>query len=479
MGKRLQSLILFSVLMVSDISAYYLSLFMGYLTRVAINPLVISYADFNFPLSHFLKMWWIPIIFLFFNFYEGVYQRRYPFPEELRRVVKATFFGVVTLFFLVGITKKSEEVSRLMFFISGVYMPLFFSLLRYSLKNLLFRIGVGLRRFAVVGSDRIIQDAVSFLDAERYLGYSMIGFFSDKESLRSVKINGKIFRVRKIKYLNTLIEKGFVDCLVISAGYLGEEELASFVYGYHGKVEELILVPQLKGLNLINSDHMPFYTLDAFMLRFKDNLKTFPNLYVKRAFDLFLSLLLSPIVLVVTIVVSVLIKLETRGPVFFTHLRVGQGGKLIRVYKFRTMYQDAQDRLGKLLEEKEDLRIEWEKYRKLKEDPRVTKIGRFLRKTSLDELPQIFNVIKGDMSLVGPRPVTQEELERYYREFAQIYKMVKPGITGYWQVSGRNEVDYDVRVAMDTFYVVNWSLWLDIYILIKTLWVVLKGKGAY
>jgi undecaprenyl-phosphate galactose phosphotransferase len=118
-------------------------------------------------------------------------------------------------------------------------------------------------------------------------------------------------------------------------------------------------------------------------------------------------------------------------------------------------------------------------YGKLKNDPRVTKVGRFLRRTSLDEIPQIFNVIKGDMSLVGPRPVTQEELNKHYGEFAQVYKMVKPGITGYWQVSGRNDVDYSVRVAMDTFYVINWSLWLDIYILAKTFWVVFKKQGAY
>ncbi|WP_340689999.1 undecaprenyl-phosphate galactose phosphotransferase WbaP [Hydrogenobacter thermophilus] len=479
MGKRWQALTLLITLLTADLVAYYISLALAYLTRMALNPLLYMYAEFNFPLSHFLKMWWIPVIFLFFNFYEGLYQKRFPLPEELRRIVKSTFFGLFTLFFLVGLTKKSEEVSRLMLLILGLYMPLMLLLLRPLSKKLLFERGIGLRRFAVVGTDDMVKKASSFLEADRYMGYSLLGFFSDRDTLKSVILNGRTFRVKKLRHLKTLAEKGFVDCLVVSTSHFEEEELASFVYGYHGKVSEIILVPPLKGLSLINSHPLPVYMLDVFMLSFKDNLKTFPNLYIKRAFDLVLSFTLLPLVLFLTLIFSALIKLETGGPVFFSHTRIGQGGRLIKVYKFRTMHKDAQERLNKLLEERQDLREEWERYRKLKDDPRITRVGRFLRKTSLDELPQIFNVIRGDMSLVGPRPVTQEELEKYYGEFAQVYMMVKPGITGYWQVSGRSEVDYNVRVAMDIFYVVNWSLWLDIYILAKTLWVVLKGKGAY
>jgi undecaprenyl-phosphate galactose phosphotransferase len=143
------------------------------------------------------------------------------------------------------------------------------------------------------------------------------------------------------------------------------------------------------------------------------------------------------------------------------------------------MHKDAEERLKKLLKENKEAKREWETSFKLKNDPRVTKIGKFLRKTSLDELPQIFNVLKGDMSLVGPRPVIREEIEKYYGDFAQYYYMVKPGITGLWQVSGRSDTDYDKRVRLDTWYVLNWSLWLDLVILIKTVEAVLKGKGAY
>ncbi|SFV61331.1 Undecaprenyl-phosphate galactosephosphotransferase [hydrothermal vent metagenome] len=143
------------------------------------------------------------------------------------------------------------------------------------------------------------------------------------------------------------------------------------------------------------------------------------------------------------------------------------------------MYSDAQERLEKLLLENPLMREEWEKSFKLKNDPRVTKIGAFLRKTSLDELPQIFNVLMGQMNFVGPRPILQEELDTYYQDNASYYLMVKPGITGLWQVSGRSDTDYDFRVKTDKWYVLNWSLWLDIVILIKTIKVVLKRDGAY
>ncbi|WP_297434795.1 sugar transferase, partial [Sulfurimonas sp.] len=158
---------------------------------------------------------------------------------------------------------------------------------------------------------------------------------------------------------------------------------------------------------------------------------------------------------------------------------IGKDGKVIPTLKFRSMYSDAAARLEKLLEEDEEVKAEWEKNFKLIEDPRVTKIGALLRKISLDELPQIFNVLKGEMNFVGPRPVIQQEIDQYYKEDAKYYFMVKPGITGLWQVSGRSDTDYDYRVKTDKWYVMNWSLWLDIVILFKTVKVVLFREGAY
>lgn len=143
------------------------------------------------------------------------------------------------------------------------------------------------------------------------------------------------------------------------------------------------------------------------------------------------------------------------------------------------MYQDADIRLKEILKNDEEARKEWNMYYKLKNDPRITKIGKFLRKSSLDEVPQIFNVLKGEMSFVGPRPVLQDELDKYYKELSSYYYMVRPGITGLWQISGRNELNYEMRVAKDSWYVLNWSIWLDIVILFKTPGAVFQKKGAY
>ena len=172
------------------------------------------------------------------------------------------------------------------------------------------------------------------------------------------------------------------------------------------------------------------------------------------------------------------IKKEDPGPVIFAYDCVGKNGKIFKCYKFRSMVINAQERLVQYLRENEEAREEWEKYYKLKKDPRITKFGEKLRKSSLDELPQLFNVLKGEMSLVGPRPIITAELERYNDE-VDYYLLSKPGMTGLWQVSGRSDVDYETRVYLDAWYVKNWSMWNDIAILFKTIGVVLKKDGAY
>lgn len=171
---------------------------------------------------------------------------------------------------------------------------------------------------------------------------------------------------------------------------------------------------------------------------------------------------------------------EDQGPIFFAHERIGRDGKPFPCYKFRSMVVNSEEMLEKHLAENPAAREEWERHYKLKDDPRVvTPIGKMLRRTSLDELPQIFNVLRGEMSLVGPRPVIQEELDKYYGETAKLYATVKPGITGLWQVSGRSDVSYEERVAMDEWYIKNRSFLGDIVILWKTIEVVLLKKGAY
>ena len=200
---------------------------------------------------------------------------------------------------------------------------------------------------------------------------------------------------------------------------------------------------------------------------------------VKTAFDYILTLVGAVFIIPLFFYIAYRIKKEDPGPVFFAHTRIGKDGKPFPCYKFRSMVVNSQEMLQKYLVKNPAAREEWERDFKLKDDPRVTPIGKFLRSTSLDELPQIFNVLRGEMSLVGPRPVIQEELDKYYGETAKLYCTVKPGITGLWQVSGRSDIGYDERVALDAKYIKYRSMWGDIVILWKTIGVVLMKKGAY
>ena len=200
---------------------------------------------------------------------------------------------------------------------------------------------------------------------------------------------------------------------------------------------------------------------------------------VKTAFDYILTVVGAVFISPLLVYIAYRIKKEDPGPAFFAHTRIGKDGKPFPCYKFRSMVVNSQEMLQKYLAENPAAREEWERDFKLKDDPRVTPIGKFLRSTSLDELPQIFNVLRGEMSLVGPRPVIQEELDKYYGETAKLYCTVKPGITGLWQVSGRSDIGYDERVALDATYIKYRSMWGDIVILWKTIGVVLMKKGAY
>ncbi len=201
------------------------------------------------------------------------------------------------------------------------------------------------------------------------------------------------------------------------------------------------------------------------------------NSVIKRTFDIlgaaFFIFALAPVL----IAIAILVKLDG-GPAVFRHSRIGAGGRPFGCLKFRSMCTDSDKRLADLLASSPEARAEWEKDFKLRNDPRVTRIGRFLRQTSLDELPQLFNVLRGEMSLVGPRPIVRAEVPRYRTGFRE-YLKCRPGLTGLWQVSGRNDVDYATRVDLDCQYVRSWSTAKDIHILFRTVSVVLQRSGAY
>ena len=220
-----------------------------------------------------------------------------------------------------------------------------------------------------------------------------------------------------------------------------------------------------------------FFGSELLLLSVKNNLaKTFHRL-IKRVFDVVASSLLITIASPALVFLALQIRLDG-GPVFFKQSRVGKDGRAFNCFKLRSMHVDAEKRLAELLETDDALKEEWSRNFKLSNDPRVTKIGGFCRRTSLDELPQLINVLIGDMSLVGPRPLLFNEIDRY-GDSLELYQLVRPGITGAWQISGRSNTTFEDRIALDEWYIRNWSIYYDVFCLIKTIGVVFDKEGAY
>jgi undecaprenyl-phosphate galactose phosphotransferase len=256
----------------------------------------------------------------------------------------------------------------------------------------------------------------------------------------------------------------------------GAIELFSYI---HTRVMRMIYVPKASAMDLTNAETGQLLRSQLGYMSVNNALASPLNKLLKRIFDLLLFILITPIVLPIILILMLVVKLTSPGAAIFSHERIGRDGKTFKVYKLRSMYKDSKERLAEMLANDPAVKAEWEAFYKLKDDPRITPLGKFLRKSSLDELPQFFNVFLGNMSFVGPRPVLKDELDRYYKEKTVYYNMATPGITGLWQVSGRNDTTYDDRISMDCWYVFNWSLWLDIVILFSTPLVVIFRRGAY
>ncbi len=239
------------------------------------------------------------------------------------------------------------------------------------------------------------------------------------------------------------------------------------------------IVPSLQKLPLVGVNTSYFFGRDILLLQVRNNFGRMPQRFLKRAFDMLGSLALLILFALPLSIIAAMVMLHDGGPAFYRQKRIGRNGRAFFCLKFRSMAVDADERLQCWRKDNPLLYEEYLRTFKLRDDPRITGLGKWLRKTSLDELPQLLNVLVGDMSLVGPRPVVEQELRDYYGHAAQLYIRVRPGITGMWQVSGRSDTSYQERVVYDEWYILNWSFWYDVVILIQTAVIVVTGKGAF
>jgi Undecaprenyl-phosphate galactose phosphotransferase WbaP len=263
---------------------------------------------------------------------------------------------------------------------------------------------------------------------------------------------------------------------VLTASGSSREELDAVIRTYRRYFSHILVVPGFSGFSClwVNPKNL------GGMLGLEVCQQVFlpSRQFLKRTIDLVLTTACGIVLAPIMLLVALAIKIDSPGPIVYGHRRIGRGGREFQAWKFRSMVANADVILKKYLDDNPLLRDEWERTQKLKSDPRVTALGRFLRRCSLDELPQLWNVLRGDMSLVGPRPIVRDEIKHYGLDF-ETYTYVQSGLTGLWQVSGRSETSYQQRVDFDRFYVQNWSVWLDLCILFRTIGTVLSRAGAF
>jgi len=299
----------------------------------------------------------------------------------------------------------------------------------------------------------------------RPIGYMQAGFQSSKNEIRS-------FYRGDLNMINQRVQESGCEVAMVHRCGRPDHEIAEFVDRYLRVFASVIIVPDDERLPSLWSMGRSGGTIIT------DRLQKRFNQYIKRSMDIVISLAGLLFGAPLLIFIALWVKRSSPGPLFFGHERIGKNGRRFNAWKFRSMCVNADEVLNKTLNENPAMREEWEATQKLQNDPRVSSSGRFLRKTSLDELPQLWNVLVGEMSLVGPRPIVASEIKKYRDTFAA-YIRVRPGVTGFWQISGRNLTTYDRRVELDDYYVRNWSPWFDLYILIRTFRTVLFREGAF
>ena len=419
---------------------------------------------------------WIPLVFIAFLAITQTYTKMQPILETVRQIFYAVLYALITCILALYFMEASMLASRLYVVLFGVLALFNIYVGRYVLLKILKTTNTLTKPVILIGAGKTAEIVLQFFEGDLGYRYRVVGLLDDNPI--SDILPQKFLLLGKVSDAESIIRDSGIKTVIITAPGMDSERLESLVAKIQPLVRDILFVPDLMMLPLGHVGVEPFYTEKVFMLSIRNNLARRRNRLAKRIFDLVATICGGLLILPILLVIAILVGIDNKGRIIFAHRRVGRKGKLFPCYKFQSMVSNAQERLEEYLAKNPEARKEWEESFKLTNDPRVTKLGAFLRKTSLDELPQLWNVLMGDMSLVGPRPIVTKEIERY-GDYIREYYMVPPGITGMWQVNGRSDTTYEERVAMDTWYVRNWSVWVDLVYLFKTIKTVFTGKGAY
>lgn len=430
---------------------------------------------FSWPIVLVITFIW-PSFFAIFSVYDG--RRNQNLKSELVNVFAAIVASSLVLSGILFLTYRGTS--------RGVFVLFFFLDLTLLLGSRIcwyiyqsYRSDTlprGQRQVLIIGAGEVGQNIALKLITHNRKDINLVGFLDDGFEEPGQKILG--FPVLGV--LDQVIDviKGYQICdAVVALPLRAHERLVGICKTLQNHSVRVHVVPDLfditfPGANLENFGGFPIIDLGD------------PNILghwqiVKRIFDIVIVVIGSVFIAPLLLIISILIKVSSPGPVFYLQPRVGLGGKKFYMVKFRTMYDNAEAALGEMLDNDPLLHLEWTEYQKLSNDPRITPIGKALRRLSLDELPQIWNVIVGDMSLIGPRPFLFSQVEEYGKQAYKNYIRIRPGMTGMWQVSGRNQTSFAARAQWDEYYIRNWSVGLDLKILLRTIGVVFQREGAY
>lgn len=405
------------------------------------------------------------------------YARRRPFWDELREIFKVliAMFMVLASFFYISGVVSGQTTQIVIWGLTFLLIPLG----RVCARWLLSVFGLWLRPAVFIGTGKNAQDAYLAVTGEANLGYNVLGFVRTlPETPEFISVRGRSIPVlHSPAGIPKLLEQLKNPQAIIALDSMMSERSQLLVQELVSRYRNVHIVPAIRGLPLYGMQISNLFSHEALFLTVRHNLSRRSYNWVKRAFDLVVASVLLVVLAPVFLAIAYLVRRDG-GKVLYGQHRIGRNGVPFRCLKFRSMRPDAEVVLQEILKIDPLAKAEWERDYKLKNDPRITRIGGFLRETSLDELPQLINVLRGEMSLVGPRPIIAAELERY-GGYSDLYLQTLPGMTGLWQVSGRNDTSYAERVALDSWYVQNWSLWYDIAIMLRTIRVVLGKRGAY
>jgi len=378
-------------------------------------------------------------------YHEKLYTLRYDFWQETKGVFKSLVFAYFIVLALLSLSKTSLEYSIPFITIYFVLAMFFIPVAKRYFKKFIYKFAFFRKKVLIVANQEELKVLKKEFEENWYLG---------------------------MEY-----NQNSYDAVIICSKGTSIYDVNKSITKYLTKKRSVYVVPYVTEINFANSNIMEYSNIRYNTIQIENKLLNPQNIWAKNIFDFVATLMLLPIFLFAHLFITLLIKLDSDGAVFFKQYRLGKDDKDFLCYKYRTMYENSDELLKDYLDVNPDEVVYYEKYHKYKNDPRITKIGKFLRATSLDELAQILNILQGEMSLIGPRPYMVSE-SRKLAEFKEAILKVKPGITGLWQVSGRNNLTFKQRNELEIWYIKNWSLWADFVILIKTIKVVLSKVGA-